>query len=266
MSGAKVVCGGVDEYPSTPQGPKIEPSLRWVRVKLGKTCVADSRHTLLLRQYGHGRLPTYYFPPQDVRMELLARTPAASRPGGAISWTVQVGDLSVEDAAWTEAEPAPEYAELKGYVSFAWNKGLTWLEEEEQVFVHARDPYKRVDAIQSSRHVQVVIDGTTVADTYRPTLVFETNWPPRYYIPQEDVRMDLLEPSNATTRCPYKGIASYWSFKAADGLKRNIVWSYLEPIAECPKIKGLLCFFNEHVDLYEDGNLLARPRTSFSRD
>ena len=266
MSEAKAVHGRVDEYPRTPQGPMIEPSPRRVRVKLGDICVADSRHTLLLRQYGPGRLPTYYFPPNDVRLELLACTPTASQHGGTISWTVQVGEQAVENAVWMEDEPAPERAELKGYVTFAWNKELTWFEEEEQVFVHARDPYKRVDAIQSSRHVRVVIDGTTVADTDRPTLVFETNWPPRYYIPPQDVHMEFLEPSNAKTRCPYKGIASYWSFKAADGLKRNIVWSYQDPIPECPKIKGLLCFFNERVDLYEDGLLLVRPRTAFSRD
>ena len=87
------------------------------------------------------------------------------------------------------------------------------MEEDEEIFKHARDPYKRVDALPSKRHVRVVIDGQTVADTRRPHLLFETNHPVRYYIPQEDVRMDLLTPSATTSRCPYKGPASYWSVK-----------------------------------------------------
>lgn len=108
-------------------------------------------------------------------------------------------------------------------------------EEEEEVFVHPRDPYKRVDAILSSRHVRVVVNGVTVAETRRPTLLFETGLPTRYYIPPEDVRMELLEPAHSVTRCPYKGIASYWSVKVGEHVFRNLVWSYQDPIPECPK-------------------------------
>jgi uncharacterized protein (DUF427 family) len=103
-----------------------------------------------------------------------------------------------------------------------------------------------------------------VAETRRPTLLFETFMPTRYYIPPEDVRMGLLEPSSKTTRCPYKGIASYWSVKIGDHVAKDVVWGYLDPISECPKIKGLLCFFNERMDLYVDGDLQARPRTAWS--
>jgi uncharacterized protein (DUF427 family) len=247
-------------------GPPVEPSPRWVRVKLGDTVVADSRRALLLRQYGPGRLPTYYFPRADVRMELL-RPAAAGQPAGATSrWAVVVGDRVAEDAASMELDPPPDLAALAGHITFAWHKMDAWYEEEEQVFVHARDPYKRVDVLPSSRHVRVVIAGETVADTRRPALLFETTLPTRYYIPPEDVRGDLLEPTRTTTRCPYKGVASYWSIRIGDQLARDVVWSYPDPIPECPKIKGLLCFFNERVDLYVDGELQPRPQTPWAED
>jgi uncharacterized protein (DUF427 family) len=133
------------------------------------------------------------------------------------------------------------------------------------VFVHARDPHKRVDVVASSRYVRVVIAGETVAETRRPYLLFETGLPTRYYIPREDVRMDLLEPAGLQTRCPYKGIASYWSVRIGDHIAINGVWSYQETIPECPKIKDLLCFFNERVDLYVDGELQARPQSMWSQ-
>ena len=131
--------------------------------------------------------------------------------------------------------------------------------------MHARDPHKRVDVLVSSRHVQVGIGGEIVADTRRPYLLFETWLPTRYYLPRDDVRMDLLEPSGLTTRCPYKGLATYWSVRVGEATERNVVWSYAEPIPECPKINGLLCFFNERVDLTVDGVLQPRPQTPWSR-
>ena len=116
----------------------------------------------------------------------------------------------------------------------------------------------------SSRHVQVVVDGVTVADSQRPHLLFETGLPTRYYIPQDDVRMAYLEISDTQTRCPYKGIASYWSVKTGDKVYKDLVWSYPEPVPECPRVKDLLCFFNEKVDLYVDGELQERPNTPWA--
>ena len=134
-----------------------------------------------------------------------------------------------------------------------------WFEEDEEIFVHPRDPHTRVDALRSSRHVRVVMAGETVAETTRPVLLFETGLPTRYYIPPEDVRLDLLEPSGAGTRCPYKGVASYHSVRVGGELVADVVWHYPFPIPECPKIEGLLAFYNERVDLYVDGELQERP-------
>ncbi|HYR62411.1 MAG TPA: DUF427 domain-containing protein, partial [Actinomycetota bacterium] len=103
--------------------------------------------------------------------------------------------------------------------------------------------------------------GQVVAESSRPSLLFETGLPTRYYLPKQDVRMDLLEPSRTTSQCPYKGIAVYWTMR--DG-PRDIVWGYPFPIPECPRIENLVCFFNEKVDIYVDGELQPRPVTQWS--
>src|SRR5439155_6071822 len=126
-------------------------------------------------------------------------------------------------------------------------------------------PYKRVDVLRSSRHVQVVLAGETVADTRRPSLLFETGLPTRYYIPRADVRMDLLEPSDTVTQCPYKGRAVHWSARVGGDLVEDIAWSYPFPIPECPKVETLVAFYNERVDeLVVDGEVQERPRTQWS--
>ena len=141
----------------------------------------------------------------------------------------------------------------------------TWYEEKEEVFVHLRDPYHRVDVLNSSRHVRVIVSGETVAETRNAKLLFETGLPTRYYFPKQDVRMDLLESSTLKTRCPYKGIASYWSVKIGDQIVKDIIWEYPNPVVECPKIKDLLCFYNERVEaIYVDDELAPKPKTPWS--
>jgi len=239
---------------------EVEPSARWVRVKFGGETIADSKRVLLSREMG--RLPVYYFPQEDVRMDLLESTRHNS---STTLWTVKVGDKVAENAAWSYNNPTSKRADLKGYIAFKWHEMEAWYEEEEEVFVHPRDPYKRVDVMPSSRHVKVVIGGEVVADTRQPWLLFETGLPVRYYIPKEDIRMDLLEPTETHTRCPYKGIADYWTVRAGDKVFKDIAWGYHDPIPECPKIKGLVCFFNEKVDaIYIDNELMPVPKTPWS--
>ena len=117
----------------------------------------------------------------------------------------------------------------------------TWYEEDEQVFVHPRDPYHRVDVLQSSRRVRVSVNGEVVAETEQPRVLFETGLPPRYYIPPEDVREEALVRSQRTTRCPYKGVASYYSVEAGGERVDDLVWYYPDPIPEAPKIRGQSC-------------------------
>ena len=253
--------------PQSEHWVQIEESPRRVRVILGDATIADSKHVMLLREAK--RLPVYYFPKADVRTDLMQSTGHTTRcpyKGEASYWTVKVGDRAADNAAWSYLNPAPECAAIKGYVAFEWGKTDKWLEEDEEIFVHPRDPYKRVDVLKSSRHVRALVGGESVAETRRPRLLFETNHPVRYYIPADDVRMELLEPSATTTRCPYKGIASYWSVRIGNKLFSDLVWSYQEPIPECPKIKGLFCFFQEReAVIYVDGEQVPVPQTHWSR-
>ena len=213
--------------------------------------------------YEPGHLPVYYFPEGDVRMDLLGVSGrrAQSEHLGSARWSnLHVGDRTLENAAWCYDKP-----ELSGYIAFEWSSMDAWYEEDDEIFVHPRDPYKRVDVLRSSRRVQVMLGGETVAETDRPSLLFETHLPVRYYIPRMDVRMELLTPTETHTRCPYKGVASYWSAAINSQTYKDIVWSYEVPIPECPKLEQLMCFFNERVDaIYVDGELQEKPRTKWS--
>ena len=245
----------------------FERSPRRVRVQFGGAYIADSTAAHLLFETRH--LPVYYFPRADVRFDLLTPTDHHTYcpyKGEASYWTIKAGDRVAENAVWGYPKPYDELPQIRDYVAFYWDRVDHWYEEDDEVFVHARDPYKRVDVVNSSRRVEVVLGGVQVADTRRARFLFETRLPTRYYIPIEDVRQDLLVPSTKVTACPYKGRAKYFSVKIGDTLFEDIVWSYPDPIPECPKIAGYLCFFNEHVDeIRVDGVVVPRPETPWSR-
>lgn len=247
---------------------KVEfvPTPKWVRVYFGGEVIADSRRAMILRQIV--RTPVYYFPEDDVRMEYLEEsdhTTSSPLKGTAKYWHVRVGDNLAENAAWTYVEPGDKVPDLRGYIAFEWEKLDAWYEESEQVYTHARDPYHRIDVLNSSRHVKIVLDGETLAETRRPVLLFETGLPVRYYIPKLDARQQLLEPSVTHTECPYKGTASYYSVRVGDELEEDLVWYYPFPTPEMSKIQNLLAFFDERVDVYVDGELQEKPHTPWSQ-
>ena len=254
---------GPGASPSFSQGFRWEDSRRRVHVIFANMTIADSKRVMLFHEFG--RLPVFYFPMEDVRMDLMEATDHhtfSPLKGEAAYWTIRVGECLAENAAWSYPNPFPTGPQMQGYLAFYWEQMDAWYEEEQQVFAHARDPYSRVDVLPSSRHVRIVLAGLTVADTQRPQLVLETGLPTRYYIPEQDVRLDLLEPSETTTRCAYKGKASYWSAKIGERVFKNIVWSYREPLPACSPIANFLCFFNERVDaLYVVEDLQPVPQT-----
>lgn len=244
--------------------PRVEPTPRWIRVRAGATEIADSRRALLLAWYGPGRLPTYCLPADDVRTDLL-RPHAAPLPDGfLVDHDVDSGGVILPRAAQRFRHPPAPLEALHDHWTFSWDGGLSWFEEALQVHVHARDPSKRVDVLPSERHVQVEIDGEVVADSVRPHALFETTLPTRWYLPLADVRRELLVPSETVTRCPYKGTATYWSVRIGETLHRDVAWTYDDSVPECPRIPGLVAFFNERVDLVVDGVNEQRPRTPWS--
>src|SRR5215208_95211 len=243
----------------------FEDSPRRVRVMFGGETVADSRRVKLMHE--KGLLPVYYFPEEDVHMDLLEESEHTTHcpfKGDASYWSVRVGDKVAENAVWSYPDPIDSAPQLGGYLAFYWRMMDHWYEEDEEVFVHPRDPYHRVDVLDSSRRVRVLVNGEVVAATDRPKLLFETGLPTRYYIPPEDIRMEKLVPSDTKTQCPYKGVASYWSVDAGGERVEDLIWSYQEPIPEASKIKSHLCFFDERVDLEVDGEEQPRPQTQWS--
>lgn len=246
---------------------RFEPCPKRVRVYLGALPVADSRRVLTMFETGH--LPVYYFPRDDVSMDHLSETDHHTEcpfKGTASYYSVRVDDRVAENAAWTYPKPLEgALPALADHLAFYWGKMDSWFEEDEEVYVHPRDPYKRIDVLQSSRHLEVRVAGEVVAETRRPVLLFESHLPTRYYIPKLDVRLDLLEASEKTTQCPYKGVASYYSVKVGDEVVPDVAWYYPHPTLECSKIENMVCFFNERVDaLYVDGELQAKPSTPWS--
>lgn len=244
---------------------RTEPNQRRVRVFFGGEAVADSGRTLYLFETGH--LPVYYFPREDVRFDLLEATSHRTHcpyKGDAAYYAVVAGGRRYENAVWAYPDPIESVPELAEYVAFYWDLADAWYEEDDEVFRHPRDPYHRVDVLNSSRHVQVRVGGVLVAETSRPRLLFETGLPVRYYVPKLDVRLDLLTPSPTRTRCPYKGEAVYWSVQAGGESHQDLVWGYPAPIPEAPKIENLLAFFNEKVDITVDGVPQERPVTHWS--
>jgi len=208
----------------------VEESPKWIRARLDGETVVDSRQVRLLHE--HDRLPVFWFPPDDVRTDVLG------------------------ERVHTSDEPL-----LEGLVTVDWDAVDEWLEEEEQLVGHPRDPYSRIDVRDTSRHVRVSIGGETVAESRRTKVLFEAGLPERWYFPREDVRLDLLHDSDKQTTCAYKGFASYWSVGDED----DIAWTYLDPLHDALEVKGMVAFFNERVELEVDGEKRERPETQWSR-
>ena len=241
---------------------RVEQGAKRVRAFLGGELVADTTRPLLVWEKPY--YPAYYFPTADVRIELLeldgglAHSPSR---GDSRTFTVRAGGEERSAAALRHDESPLE--ELRDAIRLEWDAMDAWFEEDEQVFTHPRDPYTRVDILHSSRQVRVEVDGLTIAESAKPTLVFETGLPARYYVPKTHVHLDLLTTTDTVSHCPYKGQAEYWSVKVGDTVHPDLAWSYPTPLPESQKIAGLISFYNEKVDLYIDGVRQDRPSTKF---
>ncbi|WP_131735873.1 DUF427 domain-containing protein [Actinomadura roseirufa] len=248
----------------TPQKTRvrIEQSGKRVRAYLGGSLVADTTAPILVWEIPY--YPTYYIPVADIRAELVEDGPGEHSPsrGDATVYTVKVNGTNAPSAAVRYLDSPLE--DLRDLVRLDWDAMDSWFEEDEEVFVHPRSPYARIDILPSSRHVRVEVDGVTVAESSSPRMLFETGLPVRYYLPKTHVRMDLLEHTDTVTRCPYKGDAEYWSVRANGELRKDLAWSYPVPLDESRKVTGLICFYSEKVDIFVDGVLQERPKSKFA--
>ena len=260
---------------------RYEPIDKRIRGSLGDQTVVDSTRAVIVFEPKRV-VPSYAVPTDDIDAELEPeQAPDATDPQAvdapqlegipvfdpSIPFSVHTSEgepLSVrargatrEGAAFRLSDP-----ELSDYVVLDFDSFDAWYEEDERNFAHPRDPFHGVDVVASSRPVRVESDGEVLGESSGALFLFEPPLPVRYYLPPEDVRTDLLRPSDTKTFCAYKGQASYWSF----GDEEDLVWSYPEPLRDAAEVIGRLAFFNERVDITVDGERLRRPRTPWSRD
>jgi uncharacterized protein (DUF427 family) len=227
---------------------------RRVRSVFGGETVMDTRRGKLLHE--SGLLPQLYVPRQDVRAELLEKTHHNTHcpfKGTASYWTVRVGERAAENALWAYPQPREDAGWLRDYVAFYWGLMDAWFDEDEEVHGHLRDPYHRVDVRATNVKVRIVVEGDIVAATGRSKLLSETGLPNRFYVPPEDVRTELLEPSAKHTVCPYKGTASYRTLRVGNRRIFDAAWFYPEPLENALKIRSHLCFLAEGIEIEIDG-------------
>lgn len=218
--------------PVAPVG-HVEPVPRRVRALRGTHTVLDT--TAAVYRWDHPWYPAFYVPVTEL------------------------------DRSGLTDEQLHHEPSLPGHVRLDWDAVDAWFEEDEEIFVHPRNPYVRVDALRSSRTVRVELDGVVLADSTSPVLVFETGLPTRYYLDRTDVDFSHLVPSTTSTPCPYKGRTSaYWSVRVGDRTHEDLAWCYDYPTREVLPIAGMVAFYNERLDLVVDGERLARPDTKFS--
>lgn len=248
----------------TPTGSVLfwDPVPQRIRGLLAEVCVFDTTRAKLLHETGH--LPVYYIPDEDVDERLLEPSSTSSHcphKGDARYWSIQAGDRIARDAVWAYPQPIAPASFLAGHKAFYWRELDAWFAEDEQLFGHPRDPYSRIDVYPTGRHIRILLDGEVLADTIRAKALFETALPTRWYIPPEDVRLELLEPSETITRCAYKGLASHWHALGHE----DVAWKYPDPQHDAEPVRDMIAFYNERVDVEIDGTAEERPSTQWSR-
>jgi uncharacterized protein (DUF427 family) len=227
----------MSDYPQliVPVG-HVEPVPRRIRAYLGSTKVLDTTGARYV--WERSNYPQYFVPLVDVNQGALGKAKPRTRD---------------------------DIPELTGFVRFAWGAFDRWFEEDEEVFIHPRSPYTRVDALRSHRPVRVEFEGVLLAESASPVMVFETGLPTRYYLDKTDVNFQVLVASDTSTGCPYKGqTTGYWSVQLADRVEPDLAWCYDFPTRQLLPIAGLVAFYNEKVDITIDGERLTRPQTHFS--
>jgi uncharacterized protein (DUF427 family) len=244
-----------------------EPIERRVRAKLGPDAIVDSTRAMLVWE-PRRVVPSYAVPVEDIRAGLPmaqatnARVAGVLHPGIPFGVHTAAGDpVSVGDRPGAGFRLADE--DLEGYVVLDFAAFDEWYEEDERIAGHPRDPFHRVDVRESNRPVRIELDGDVVAETTRARLLCETSLPLRFYLPREDVRVEL-HPSSPHTYCPYKGQASYWSVDVGGRRREDLGWSYERPLPDAVAITGLVAFWDERVDVFLDGERRERPGGAIS--
>jgi uncharacterized protein (DUF427 family) len=241
----------------------VAPVPRRIRAMLGSDVVLDTTQALYV--WESPIYPQYYIPLADIKADVLVDEDHVQRlkRGNARRHGVHTGGIARPGTARVYDDDAQDG--LAGMVRFEWDALDAWFEEDEQIFVHPRDPYSRVDALRSTRAIRVEVDGVILAESVSPVLVFETGLPTRYYLNRTEVNFERLITTETITSCPYKGMTSqYWAVRIGETVYPDYAWAYDFPTRALQPIAGLIAFYNEKVDIFVDGQLQDRPVTPFS--
>ncbi|KAK4500311.1 hypothetical protein PRZ48_008500 [Zasmidium cellare] len=180
-------------------------------------------------------------------------------------WNLSVGDRTIDKAIAFSDTLSGKAKDLAGLVKVDFESVDQWFEEDTPIFVHAKDPFKRIEILSSTRHIVVRVGGQKVAETGFAMHLYETGLPTRFYMPLTSIDASVLRPSSTTTKCPYKGTAKYYNVDLGNGkVFEDVVWYYDAPLLESATIVGLCCFYNEKVEIELDGEKLESPVTHFS--
>ncbi|WP_454041518.1 DUF427 domain-containing protein [Cellulosimicrobium sp. Marseille-Q8652] len=232
-----------------------EPTAVRVRAALAGAIVVDSVQAVLVWEPGQV-VPAYAVPEADIRTGL-SPAPPQDRDGRA-AHTADGEPVLVIGEGRNGSGLRLDDPDLAGYVLLDFTSFDAWYEEDEAISAHPHDPFHRIDVRASSRHVRLELDGHLLAESSRVMMLFETLLPTRYYLPREDVVVQL-EPSDTRTACAYKGRAAYLSARVGGRLVRDLAWTLPEPLPEGERVAGLVAFFNEDVDIVLDGRRLDAP-------
>lgn len=250
----------IQEPSTTPLGgsPQTVPGAKWIRGMLDGQVVVDARAYLNVWEIPYW--PWWFFSRSDIDGELVASTNKLTElADGAVGFDLVCAGRTLEGVA----RSYPDHPVLNGLVAIDFDALDHWFEEDVEVFVHPRSPYTRIDALASSRHVVVSLDGVELANSHKPTVLFETGAPARFYLPMTDVDMRLLAANKHKASCPYKGDATMFDVRVGDALISDLAWTYTLPRPESTPVAGLVSFYNEKVDIDIDGMRQPRPESHF---
>lgn len=252
------------QYPQAPvEAGHVEAVPRRIRAKLGDRVVLDTANALYLWEWPF--YPQYLVPAEDVEPDALADAGDEESADLGIVVPVSLSFNGAERAEAGNRYTASDIGGLEGKIRFDWDALDSWYEEDEEVFVHPRNPYTRVDALRTSQTIRVELEGVVLAEAPGGVMVFETGLPTRHYLDPTAVDHSALRPSDTVTECPYKGRTSqYWSVEIGGEIHEDLAWSYNFPTRQLLPVTGLVAFYDEKVDVFVDGVKNERPSTHFS--
>jgi uncharacterized protein (DUF427 family) len=252
-----------DHPPSITPLNHVAPVPRRIRAVLGGVTIVDTTRALYVWEWP--KYPQYYLPLADFRSDVLVDEGQRQQPPRGVADVHGLAAGGVVRPAGARVLTESPIDGLAGTVRLEWTAADSWFEEDEEVFVHPRDPYSRCDALRSTRAVRIELEGVVLAESSSPVMVFETGLPTRYYLNRREVNFEHLVDSPLVTACPYKGRTSaYWSVRIGDAVYSDVAWAYDFPTRSLSPVAGLVAFYNEKVDVILDGRRLERPQTHFS--